>query len=126
MVKTSVSTVINSQLNNQNPINLMNISNQKLLVNHVRMPTVPVETNEIFKAMKHVKDLPNVKELLMTTKDDKEINLRDSMSPNIELILQNNESLKKEKGNFTDNKKLTLKTKRRIDIKNNTSVFPFQ
>ncbi|VVC41200.1 Hypothetical protein CINCED_3A015863 [Cinara cedri] len=113
VVKTGGSSgITNGHLNSQNSINkdLMNIPNQKCLLNHVGMSTMPEET----------------KESLMATNDDNGINISDPISPKTESILKNNDNFKKEQVNLSDrnNKKLTLKTRKRVEILNNTTVFP--
>ncbi|VVC44640.1 Hypothetical protein CINCED_3A020272 [Cinara cedri] len=113
LVKTSGSSATtNSHLNNRNSVNkdLMNVPNQKLLVNHVRMSTIPVET----------------KEPLMATDDYNKVNPSDPMSPKTEIILKNNNNFEKEQLNLSDrnNTKLTQKTRKRAEIIKNTSVFP--
>lgn len=120
------SLTINGHLNNTNLKNkdLIDIPNQKTLVNHVRIGTfMPVEPKEIFKSMKHIKDTSKVKESLIVTKEDKLIH--EKTSPKPELIL-NNDIYEKEKSTFCDknSKKLTLNTVMRTDNINNTSVFP--
>lgn len=108
----------------------MDIPNQKKLVHHVRIPTVmPVETKETLKAMKNIKDTsPKIKDISMNIKEfkeDKEINKSDHMGSKTEIIL-NYDSSAKEQAKSTDKncKQLTHKTKRKVDITNNTSVFP--
>jgi len=83
---------------------------------------VPVETKEIFKTMKHVKDIPKLKETLIITKDDEEVNMKHA-NPKEELIINKNDTLEKEVAKLTDkNTKLTPKTRKKIDITNDTSV----
>lgn len=120
------SLTINGHLNNTNSKNkdLMDIPNQKTIANHVRIATfMPVESKEIFKSMKHVKDTSKVKESLMITKEDKLIH--EQTSPKPELILHS-DIYEKEKSIFSDknSKTLALNTRRRTDTINNTSVFP--
>lgn len=102
----------------------MDIPNQKLHVNHVRMSTMHVETNETFNAMKHVKDTPKVKETLINIKEDEQINLCDPMSPETELIFINNENYEKEQADSSDGNNTNLTLQTRVDITDNTSVFP--
>jgi len=112
--KESLSSAINNYLNNTNLKNkdLMDIPNQKTLVNHVRTATLmPVESKEPFKSMKNIKDTPKVKESLMVTKEDKQI--LEKIKP--ELILNSDEKQKS---------KLIPKTIKRTDNANITSVFP--
>jgi len=107
------SLAINGHLNNTNSKNkdLMDIPNQKTLVNHVRIATfMPVESKEIFKSKKHIK------ESLMVTKEHKLV--YEQTSPKPELLL-NNDIYEKEKSNKT----LTFNTRRRTDNINNTSTF---
>lgn len=120
------SLTINGHLNNTNSKNkdLMDIPNQKTLVNHVRIGTfMPVESKEILKSMKHIKDTSKLKESLMITKDGKLIH--EQTSPKPESIL-NSDIYVKEKSTFSDknSKTLTLNTIRQTDNINNTSVFP--
>lgn len=120
------SLTINDHLNNPNSNNkdLMDIPNQKMLVNHVRIATLmPVESKVTFKSMKNIKDTPNVKESLIITKEDNEIH--EQKSPKLELTL-NNDILEKERAKLSEkiSKKLPFKTRRRTDNINNTSVFP--
>jgi len=121
----SSSTVINN-LNNTNSNNkdLMDIINQKTLVNHVRIATLmPVESKETFKPMKNSKDTPKVKESLIITKEDKQI--IEQINPKPELML-NNDIYENQKPKLCDenSKTLTLKTRKRTDNINNISVFP--
>jgi len=120
------STSINCNLNNTNPKNkdLMDITNQKTLVNHVRTVTLmPMESKETFKSMKNIKDNPKIKEPLVNTKEEKQI--LEKTNPNSELILTS-EVYEKQKSKLPDknNKILTPKTRKRTDNVNNTSVFP--
>jgi len=119
------SLTTNGHLNNTNSKNkdLMDIPNQKTLVNHVRIATfMPVESKEIFNSKKHIKDSSKAKESLMITKEDKLI--YEQTSPKPELIL-NSDIYEKEKSTLSDksNKALTLNTIRQTDNINNTSVF---
>lgn len=90
---------------------------------------MPVETKETLKTLKYIKDSPpKVKDISINTKElkeDKEINLSDRMSPKAKIIL-NNDLSDKEQAKSTDKncKQLTHKTKRKVDITNNTPVFP--
>ncbi|XP_060857271.1 tubulin monoglutamylase TTLL4-like isoform X3 [Metopolophium dirhodum] len=103
----------NSNLKNKD---LINIPNQKTLVNHVRLDTLlPIESKETFKSIKNIEDTPKVNESLLITKEDKTI-------PIPELILNSEKS--KSKLSDKNNKTLTSKTKRRTDNINNTSMFP--
>lgn len=76
---------------------------------------------------KHVKDIPKVKESLMNIKEvieDKEINRNDFMNvkESVHII---NDTVKKEQVNLSDtnNKKLNLKTRKKVNVTNNTSMF---
>jgi len=75
--------------------------------------------------MKHIKDIPKLKETLIITKEDEEINMKHA-NPKEELILNKNDTLEKEQAKLTDknSKKLTLKTRKKIDITNNISLLP--
>lgn len=80
---------------------------------------MPVETKEIFKTMKYVKDIPKLKEtVVMNTEEDKAINIK-RISPQKELINVNN-TLKNEQAKLCDQN--GRKTQKMIDITNNTSV----
>jgi len=119
------SLTINGHLNNSNSKNkdLMDIPNQKTLVNHVQIGTfMPVESKEIFKSMKHVKDTSKIKESSMITKEDKLIHEQTSPKP----VILNSDIYEKEKSKLSDKnrKTLTLNTRKRTDNINNTSVFP--
>lgn len=127
MVKSGGSSAkTNGHLSNQNSINkdLMDIPNQKLRANHVRMSTMHIETTETFNAMKHVKDTPKIKETFMNNKEDKQINICDPMSPKTELIFISNDNYGKEQANLSDRNNTNLTLKTRVDITNNTSVIP--
>ena len=115
------SLTINNHLNSTDSKNkdLMNIPNQKTLVNHVQIaPLMPIESKEIYKSMKNVKDTSKVNKSLMTSKDGKQT------SPIPELIL-NSDIYEKSKSKLFDknNKTLTPNTRRQTDNINNTSVF---
>jgi len=110
---------VNSNLDNLNSKNkdLIHIPNQKTPVNRVRLAKlIPDESNKKFRSMKNTKDTPKENESLTITKEDKQT------SPIPELILNSEKS--KSKLSDESNKKITPKTKRRIDNINNTSVFP--
>lgn len=123
------SSITNGHLNNQNLINkdLMDIPNLKSLVNHVRIPIgilMPIEKETNLK--KYVKDFPKVNESLINTEEvveDKEINRNDHLSRK-ELIHISNDTFEKEQIKLSDKnrQKLNLKTRRRVDITNNTSA----
>ncbi|XP_060848643.1 tubulin monoglutamylase TTLL4-like isoform X1 [Rhopalosiphum padi] len=119
------SLTINGHLNNTNPKNkdLMDIPNQKTIVNHVRLATLmPVVSKETYKSMKHTKDTPKVKESLTITKEDEQIHEQSSSKP--ELIL-NSDIYEKSKSKLSDkNCKISNpKTRWQTDNINNTSVF---
>lgn len=121
----SSSTVL-SNLNNTSPNNkdLMDILNQKTLVNHVRLATLmPVESKDTFKSMKNIKDTLKVKESMIITKEDKQIIKQTNPKP--ELIL-NNDTYEKQKPKLCEenSKTLTPKPRKRTDNTNNASVFP--
>lgn len=102
----------------------MDIINQKTLVNHVRIATLmPVESKEIFKPMKNIKDTPKTKEPVIITKEDKQV--IEQIIPKPELML-NNDIYENQKPKLCDenSKTLTLKTRKRTDTINNISVFP--
>lgn len=116
---------MNGHLNNTSSKNkdLMDIPNQKTLVNHVRIATfTPLESKEIFKSRKHLKDSSKSNESLMVTKEDKLI--YEQISPKPELIL-NSDIYERGKSTFSDksNKTLTLNNRRQTDNINNASVF---
>lgn len=121
------SSITNNHLNNQNLIikDIVDIPN-KTPVNQVRVPILmPSEKETNLK--KHVKDIPKVKDSLMNIKEvieDKEINRNDYMSAK-ESIHIKNDTLEKEQVNLSDtnNKKLNLKTRRKVNVTNNTSMF---
>lgn len=120
-------------MNHQHPINkdITNIPKPKILVNHVRIPTIIyVETKDTSKTMKHVKDIPQLKETMTTKeiKDNQEITINNQRSPKVKLIPNRNDMFEKEQANIFDknNKKLALKTRRRVDTTNNTTVFPIK
>jgi len=104
-------------LNNTSPKNkdIMDIPNQKILVNHVRKATlVPVVSKETYKSMNHIKDTPKVKE-------DEQIHEKTSSKP--ELIL-NSDIYEKSKLSDNNCKILNPKTRWQTDNINNTTVFP--
>lgn len=107
----------NNHLNNNSNLknkDLINIPNQKMLVNHVRLDTLmPIESKETFKSIKNIEDIPKANELLLITKEDKTI-------PIPELILKSEKS----KSKLSDKNNKTPKNKRRTDNLNNTSMFP--
>lgn len=80
--------------------------------------------------MKHVKDTPKLKETMITReiKDDQEININNQRSPKVEIMPHRNDMFENEQAKLFDknNKKLALKTRRRVDITNNTTVFPIK
>lgn len=126
-------SIINGNLNHQHPINkdITNIPKPKILVNHVRIPTIIyVETKDTSKTMKHIKDIPQLKETMITKeiKDNQEITINNQRSPKVKLIPNRNDMFEKEQANIYDknNKKLALKTRRRVDTTNNTTVFPIK
>lgn len=127
--KTGLSSVANSHLNNQNKMNkdLMDIPNQKMHVNHVKM-AMPIETKETFKTVKLTKDIPKPNDYSVLTnefKEDKETNKNDRISPKPELIF-NNDTCDKDQTKSTDknSKQISTNTKRKVDgIKNNSTAF---
>lgn len=130
MQKTGgLSLITNGHLNNQNPMNkdLIDIPNHKIFNNHVRVHTqIPIEPNDTFKAVKHI-DTSKEKEMVTKEfKDSKEINISDHMCHKNELILNSNDISGKEQAKLNDlnSKQLAIKTRRKVDTTNNTSVFP--
>jgi len=113
------SLTANNYLNNNSNLknkDLINIPNQKMLVNHVRLDSLmPIESKETFKSIKNIEDTPMVNESLLIIKEDKTI-------PIPELIFNSEKS--KSKLSDKNNKTLTSKIKRRTDNINNTSMFP--
>lgn len=102
----------------------MDITNQKTVVNHVRTVTLkPMESKETYESMKNNKDNPKIKEPLVNTKEEKQI--LEKTSRNLELILTS-DVYEKQKSKLPDknNKILTIKTRKRTENVNNTSVFP--
>lgn len=126
--KTGLTSVANSHLNNQNKINkdLMDIPNQKMHVNHVKM-SMPIETKETFKTAKLIKDIPKSNDYSVITNEFKEDNERsknDRMSPKPELIFNNDTCDKDQtKSNDKNCKQIFTNTKRKVDgIKNNSTA----
>jgi len=113
------SLTANNYLNNNSNLknkDLINIPNQKMLVNHVRLDSLmPIESKVTFKSIKNIEDTPMVNESLLIIKEDKTI-------PIPELIFNSEKS--KSKLSDKNNKTLTSKIKRRTDNINNTSMFP--
>lgn len=86
---------------------------------------MPVETKDTFKTIKYVKDTPKLKET-MINKEDNEITINNLRSPKVELIPNNNDVFEEHAKLFDkNNKKLTIKTRRRVDT-SNTTVFPIK
>jgi len=100
----------------------MDIPNQKILVNHVRKAAiVPVVSKETYKSMKHIKDIPKVKESLIIPKEDEQIH--EQTSSKSELIL-NSDIYEKSKLSDNNGKILNPKTRWQTDNINNTIMFP--
>lgn len=122
----------NNHLNNQSLINkdLMDIPNQKTLVNHVQVHTqIPLETKETLKSIKLIEDNSKAKETPIINKElieDKEIGINNCISSNTELLSNSYNKPEKEQTKSSDKniKKVTLKTRKRNDISNNASLFP--
>lgn len=102
---TSGPSSTNNHFNNQNLNNkdLMDIPIHRTLGNHLQIHTqIPVETKETFQSIKHLKDNSKVKETSIITSEKEQI----KSDKNI--------------------KKVTLKTRKKVDISNNASVFPIK
>jgi len=88
---------------------------------------MPVETKEIFKTMKHIKDVPKLKETLIISKEDDEIHKK-CINPETEIILNQNDTLEKEQAKLSskNSKKLTSQTRKKIDIITNPPMLPIK
>jgi hypothetical protein len=108
----------------------MDIPNQKTLVNHVQVHTqIPLETKETLQSIKLIKDNSKVKETPINSKEfieDKEIAINNYISSNTDLLSNSYNKPEKEQTKSSDKniKKVTLKTRKRVDFSNNASVFP--
>lgn len=107
----------------------MDIPNQKIHVNSVRMPVIaPLESKETLKSARIVKDTPVVKESSIMTKDfqeDKVISKDDCMNSNPKVILNGNSYDSTEEQTISSDK--NIKIRKKVDnITNSISVLPIE